>query len=148
QTISAAPGAVVASPVLGAYDPDPDYFYHWFRDSALVMDALRLLSAEASFAAHGRQLFNEFVAFSRNLGKLDGAQAGQAQVRARTAADQLKYLRADAELAAVKGDRVMADTRVNPDGSLDVSNWARPQYDGSSLRALTQLRWWPGLGAS
>ena len=40
------PGSVVASPVLAAYDPEPDYFFHWYRDSAVVMDALRLLRDE------------------------------------------------------------------------------------------------------
>ncbi len=40
QTIIPKPGAVVASPVLAAYDPEPDYYFHWYRDSALVMDAL------------------------------------------------------------------------------------------------------------
>ena len=43
QIIVPKPGSVVASPVLAAYDPEPDYFFHWYRDSALVMDALRLL---------------------------------------------------------------------------------------------------------
>ena len=46
QTIVPKPGSVVASPVLAAYDPEPDYFFHWYRDSALVMDALRLLRNE------------------------------------------------------------------------------------------------------
>ena len=35
QVIRPKPGAVVASPVLAAYDPEPDYFFHWYRDSAL-----------------------------------------------------------------------------------------------------------------
>jgi glucoamylase len=43
QTIVPRKGAIVASPVLGSYDPDPDYFFHWYRDSALVIDALRVL---------------------------------------------------------------------------------------------------------
>ena len=40
QTVRPIAGAIVASPVLGAYDPDPDYFFHWLRDSAVVIDAL------------------------------------------------------------------------------------------------------------
>src|ERR1700683_1375898 len=43
QTVRPQRGAIVASPVLGAYDPEPDYFFHWFRDSAVVIDALRIL---------------------------------------------------------------------------------------------------------
>jgi glucoamylase len=33
---------------------------------------------------------------------------------------------------------------VNPDGTLDVSRWARPQHDGPPLRALALLRWAAG----
>jgi glucoamylase len=36
---------------------------------------------------------------------------------------------------------VAAETRVNPDGTLDISSWPRPQNDGPALRALTLLRW-------
>ena len=42
QVIVPKKGSVVASPVPASYDPDPDYFFHWYRDSAIVMDALRL----------------------------------------------------------------------------------------------------------
>jgi len=31
QRIVPRPGSVLASPVPAAYDPDPDYFFHWFR---------------------------------------------------------------------------------------------------------------------
>jgi len=43
QTVVPKKGSIVASPVLAAYDPDPDYFFHWYRDSAVIIDALRLL---------------------------------------------------------------------------------------------------------
>ena len=46
QTVRPVAGAIVASPVLADWDPDPDYFFHWFRDSALVIDALRSLYAD------------------------------------------------------------------------------------------------------
>ncbi len=51
-----------------------------------------------------------------------------------------QYLRGD-DLSTVFGDAVYADTRVNPDGTLDISRWARPQHDGPPLRALVVLRW-------
>jgi glucoamylase len=35
----------------------------------------------------------------------------------------------------------LAETRVNPDGTLDITDWPRPQHDGPALRALTVLRW-------
>ena len=60
------------------------------------------------------------------------------------APDFLQYLREDADLASVHGDAVVAETRVNPDGTLDISRWARPQHDGPPLRALALLRWAAG----
>ena len=69
QTIIPRPGAVVASPVLAAYDPEPDYFFHWYRDSAVVMEALFLVQDEIPDAAH---LFADFVRFSSDLAALDG----------------------------------------------------------------------------
>src|SRR5262245_55494322 len=30
QTIRAKRGSIVASPVLASWDPEPDYFFHWF----------------------------------------------------------------------------------------------------------------------
>ena len=51
QRIVPRPGSVVASPVLAAYDPDPDYFFHWFRDSAIIIDALRVALARGALDA-------------------------------------------------------------------------------------------------
>jgi glucoamylase len=39
------------------------------------------------------------------------------------------------------GEAVTGETRVNPDATLDISSWPRPQHDGPALRALTLLRW-------
>lgn len=143
QRITPKPGSVVASPVPGAYDPNPDYFYHWFRDSALVIDALRLLylaGGPESEALRGH--FADFVRFSLELECLDGQRTtGSADWRQSFAADYLQFVRGDEDLAAVRGEGVAADTRVNADGSLDISRWARPQYDGPALRALCVLRW-------
>ena len=41
QTIRPARGSIVASPEMAAYDPKPDYFFHWLRNSAIAVDALR-----------------------------------------------------------------------------------------------------------
>lgn len=146
QVIRPARGAVVASPVLASYDPDPDYFFHWYRDSAIVIDALRLLHGADGTPAEAPALFGEFVRFSAALSRLDGRRltAASAEWRGRVAAEFIQYLRPDAELACVHGDAVAADTRVNADGTLDISSWARPQNDGPALRALTLLRWMRG----
>ena len=145
QSVTAHAGSVVASPVLAAYDPDPDYFFHWFRDSAIVMDALRLLQADR-LQPEMHQAFADYVHFSLSLQDLDGESLVKSSGwRAAVMPGFQQFLRGDADLASVRGAQVAADTRVNPDGTLDISQWARPQYDGAALRALTLLRWLPSL---
>ena len=146
QTVHPLRGAIVASPVLAAYDPDPDYFFHWYRDSAVVIDALRLLVEDGSGGPEGLSHFADFVRFSRSLQDLDGrAPAGLPSRRANVAADFVRFLRDDDDFAGVHGEAVAAETRVNPDGTLDISKWARPQHDGPPLRALALLRWLQGV---
>ena len=50
QTIRPSRGSILASTTLGSWDPDPDYFFHWLRDSALVIDALRHLIIDENHA--------------------------------------------------------------------------------------------------
>lgn len=146
QHIRARKGAIVASPVPASYDPDPDYFFHWYRDSAVVIDALRLLHLQGRVGQQGIAHLADFVDFSLALSHLDGAEiVARADRRARVAPDFQRYLRSDAELAAVRGAAVAAETRVNPDATLDISLWARPQHDGPALRALALLRWLAGV---
>lgn len=145
QTVRPIAGAIVASPVPGAYDPDPDYFFHWFRDSAVVIDALRLLYIDRRLGDEALQHLRDFTRFSLALNRLDGRVAAAVpDRRARVAPDFLQFLRDDRDLASAHGDAVVAETRVNPDGTLDVSRWARPQHDGPPLRALALLRWVAG----
>jgi glucoamylase len=142
QTVVPAKGSIVASPVLAAYDPDPDYFFHWYRDSAVVVDALRLLFEDGSAGPSALAQFAHFVRFSLSLQGLDGrALVAAPDWRNRVTPEFTKFLRTDADLASVHGETVAAETRVNPDGTLDISSWPRPQYDGPALRALTLLRW-------
>ncbi|MCC2659067.1 MAG: Glucan 1,4-alpha-glucosidase [Panacagrimonas sp.] len=143
QVVCAERGSVVASIVLADWDPEPDYFFHWFRDSAIVIDALRVLHQAGDLGIEARMHFGDFVRFSLALNRIDGRamRAESAQRVARAQPGFRKFLRDDEELAGVHGEWVVADTRVNPDGTLDVSKWARPQYDGPPLRALALLRW-------
>ena len=142
QTLLPKKGAIVASIVLGAYDPDPDYFFHWYRDSAVVIDALRLLFEQGSIGKVALAHLADFVHFSLSLRALDGrALVASPSWRTNVAEEFEKFLRTDAELASVHGEAVAADTRVNPDGTLDISSWGRPQNDGPALRALCLLRW-------
>jgi glucoamylase len=142
QTVVPIRGSIVASPVLAAYDPDPDYFFHWYRDSAVVVDALRLLFEDGSAGPSALAQFADFVHFSLSLQNLDGRALVEAPAwRTQVAPEFRKFLRTDADLAGVHGEAVAADTRVNPDGTLDISSWPRPQNDGPAMRALTLLRW-------
>ena len=141
QIVRPIAGSVVASPVPAAYDPDPDYFFHWFRDSAIVIDAVRLLYEADHLGGEALTHFADFVRFSLSLQELDGlALVAVPHWRQKVMPEFAQYLRAD-DLLTVSGGEVYADTRVNPDGTLDISRWSRPQHDGSPLRALTVLRW-------
>jgi glucoamylase len=137
QVIVPARGAVLASPALAAYDPDPDYFFHWYRDSALVMDALAL---ERDAVPGSRHLFEDFVDFSLALSRLDGRRMPP-DWRDAAAPDFARYLRGD--IGNAHGDAILAETRVNADGTLDIIDWPRPQNDGPAMRALAVLRWGP-----
>lgn len=143
QSIRPERGSIIASPVFAAYDPDPDYAFHWFRDSAVVIDAMRLLFEQGVVdQQQAESLIVDAVDFAEKLMKLDGrALALDSNWRAQVQPDFVQYLRSNDELAAVHGSSVLGETRVNPDGSLDRTRWARPQYDGAPLRALAMLRW-------
>jgi glucoamylase len=143
QTVVPKKGSIVASPVLAAYDPDPDYFFHWFRDSAVVIDAMRLLRADGSVTVpQALEYFHDFVEFSLSLLTVDGhALVASSAWRAGIQPDFQKFVRPDEELLPVSGGLVSAEARVNPDGTLDISKWARPQHDGPPLRLLAVLRW-------
>ena len=142
QRIVPRPGSVVASPVLAAYDPDPDYFFNWFRDSAIVIDALRVAQAEGFTKQTAVERLREFVDFNQALRKLDGGEfARRGHFRETVQPCFLQYVRPDDEIAAVFGDAVLAEARLSPDGTLDFTRWARPQNDGPALQVLALLRW-------
>jgi glucoamylase len=141
QIVQPRKGSIVASPVLAAYDPEPDYFFHWFRDSAVVIDALRILfqdeAQNGEFLAH----FADFVGFSLSLQDLDGRRLSGFPWRDAVAPDYRQFLRTEADLAAAQGEALLGETRVNPDGTLDISSWPRPQHDGPAMRAIALLHW-------
>jgi glucoamylase len=141
QTVRPVAGSIVASPVLASWDPEPDYFFHWFRDSALVIDAVRLLYEAGALGDEALTHFADFVRFSLSLRALDGRVLAELpHWRSKVLPEFQQYLRGD-DLLEVSGDAVYADARVNPDGTLDISRWTRPQHDGAPLRALTVRRW-------
>lgn len=142
HTIRPVKGAIVASPVLADWNPDPDYFFHWFRDSAVVIEALRLAFESGHVAEEARGHFVDFLRFSLALRNLDGRKlVATLAWRENVKADFVRFLRRAEELEGVHGEAVVAETRVNPDGTLDISSWTRPQHDGAPLRALAVVRW-------
>jgi len=136
QTVTPIKGSIVASSVLAAWDPDPDYFFHWFRDSAVVIDAIRVLHEGGTLGPEALDHFSDFVTFSLSLPHREPVTD-----RAKTKSDFAQYLRPDGEIAAISAEDVAAETRVNPDGTLDISRWSRPQHDGPALRLIAVLRW-------
>ncbi len=141
QTVRPAPGSILASPET-ELNGGPDYFFHWLRDAAAVMEAMRLLAGGADGAAWIAR-FEECVRFSLALGRLDGrAVLSGGDVRARVMPDFLKFVRPDDEIAALAGESVLGDVRYGADGTLDIIKWSRPQHDGAALEALVALRFW------
>jgi len=104
-----APGTVVASPSRTA----PNYYFHWIRDAALVMDTVVTLYQTATnddSRNRYRQALDQYTAFSRG--------------------NQTTLTRAG-----------MGEPKFNMDGSAFNGEWGRPQNDGPALRALTLIRY-------
>src|SRR5215831_5197897 len=111
QRVVPVPGSILASPVPAHYDPDPDYFFHWFRDSAIVIDALCVALA-AGYADRSIVLrrLREFLEFTLSLRSLDGREfLRQSNLRAHVQPAFLQYVRPDAEIEALSGKAVLAD---------------------------------------
>ncbi|KAJ3161735.1 Glucoamylase, intracellular sporulation-specific [Geranomyces michiganensis] len=104
-------GTVVA----GTSKSHPDYWYHWTRDSALVMSVVNGLYARSPVGSETSSLLEtrmwEYVRFS----------------------NWLRFPPRD-------GDDGLGEPKYNVDGSTFTGPWARPQNDGPALRALTTMR--------
>jgi glucoamylase len=142
QTVVPAKGSVLASSVIADWNPEPDYFFHWVRDSAIAMKAVAELMQFAPSAGereHWRRTFNDCVEFSLALTRINGAALPAR--RDTMDAAFVKFLRSDIELAEVSQDALLGEPRFNPDGTVDILHWSRPQFDGPALRALACLRY-------
>ncbi len=141
QTVRPAAGSVLASPAIAFDRGEPDYFFHWVRDSAAVMKAVRILAKAEKPSSEWTARFNEFVGFSLGLRNIDGRRfLANADFRAKASPEMQQYLRSDEEIAAVHGSRAAGDVRYNAGGTLDFIRWNRPQHDGPALRALVAMR--------
>jgi len=102
-------GVVVASPS----KHNPDYWYHWVRDAALVMDLIvdqyqktNVPEKKATFL----NLIWDYVDFSKLNQQTPTPSGGP------------------------------GEPKFNVDGTAFVGPWGRPQNDGPALRALTLIR--------
>jgi glucoamylase len=145
RVVRPALGSVLACPIIASYDPDPDYFFHWARDSAVVMDALRVLIERGTLGPETIRHFGDYVAFGLKLLDLDGPATLHhlGDFRSKVEPYFLQYVREDDDFRTIVGDRVQGEPRFNPDGTLDILKWSRPQHDGPASRALTLLRFLP-----
>jgi glucoamylase len=139
-SVRPAKGSVLASPS----SADPDYFFHWLRDSAAIMDAVRILIHRGDNAESWTRRFNEFVTFSLGLRNISGPSFLEDHAGFRDKMDPwfLQFVRPDAEIAAIEGQRVLGEARHNADGTFEFIRWNRPQHDGPASRALTCMRFW------
>lgn len=109
-----APGVVVASPSR----QDPDYYFHWVRDAALVMDSVVTMYERAPNAADKARFFkllSDYVELSRR-NQLTPNPSGGA------------------------GEMGLGEPKFNVDGSAFTGPWGRPQNDGPALRVNTLAR--------
>ncbi|SMO65907.1 glycoside hydrolase family 15 protein [Paracoccus laeviglucosivorans] len=135
-TVVPAPGSILASPRIASWNPEPDYFHHWIRDSAIVLRALPLaIKADPSAQGFWQQFFADFVAFSLHISDPERAGPSVNPLHGTTQPDHAKFLRPDAELAALGGDAWLEEPRFAADGAPDLERWSRPQDDGPALRA-------------
>lgn len=145
QTVVPVRGSVLGSRAIGDWDPAPDYFFHWVRDSGIVMRTVAELMEDAeddSGRDRWRNHFRDFVRFSLGLCDLDGATfLATSRHRETTRPDHQRFLRPDDEIRGLAGDALLGEPRFHPDGTIDVQRWSRPQYDGPALRALACLRY-------
>jgi len=130
-------GAIVASPVLASYDPDPDYFFHWYRDSAVIIDALRLLYGDGSIGATAHEHLVDFARFSHALLRLDGrALVTDQSWRAAVAPDFTQFLRTDADLSAAHGEAIAGET-----ASILMARWIFRAGHARSTTGSRCARW-------
>jgi glucoamylase len=102
----ALPGAIVASPSRS----NPDYYFHWVRDSGIAAKAILSLYRSAEEPAARRRYLGvllDFADFSRHI---QGTSA-------RTSAG-------------------LGEPKFTVDGAPYTGPWGRPQNDGPAIRAL------------
>ncbi|KAJ3052547.1 Glucoamylase, intracellular sporulation-specific [Rhizophlyctis rosea] len=102
------PGVVVASPSR----KDPDYFYHWTRDAALVLSVAQMVYEHGVDNGGAKDTMLENILWN--------------------------YARFEQHLQTVPNPSSnIAEPKWNVDGTAYTLPWGRPQNDGPALRAQT-----------
>lgn len=107
--LGAAKGAVVASPS----KQDPDYWFHWIRDAALVMSFIvdqYTQTTQSEQKGFYLDLIWDYIQFSKTNQLTANPSGGP------------------------------GEPKFNVDGSAFVGPWGRPQNDGPALRAMTLIQ--------
>lgn len=107
------PGTVLGVVVASPSQHNPNYYYHWIRDAALVMGVvvdlyLRATNAETKKYIHERLI--DYISFSRTNQLTPNMSGG------------------------------LGEPKFLVDGSAYLEPWGRPQNDGPALRAITLVR--------
>ena len=113
----ATAGAVIASPSRA----NPDYYYHWVRDAALVMVPV-LQQYKTTRSARVKNLlfkkFHDYINFSRSNQKIS-----------------------DADPNLIDPRFIMGEPKFTVTGGAYNKGWGRPQNDGPALRAITLIQY-------
>lgn len=145
-TVRPARGSILASTRSAHWDPEPDYFSHWVRDAAIALSAVPMaVAVDPASAAFWHAAIADHVRFS--LAISDPARRGPLTnpLSATTRPDCRRFLRPDADLAALAGEAWLGEPRVAADGGPDLEHWSRPQHDGPALRARVLIDLFDGM---
>jgi glucoamylase len=102
----AMPGVIIASPSRS----NPDYYYHWVRDSGIAARAILWLYESVADPPTRRRYLDvlmDFVEFSKHI-----------------------------QRTAVELGSGLGEPKFNVDGTPFTLPWARPQFDGPAIRAI------------
>jgi glucoamylase len=102
----ARPGAIIASPSRS----NPDYYYHWVRDAAIVIKAVLQLYRSTQEPAARRRYFDRMMEF----------------------VDYSRYI----QQTAVQHGIGLGEPKFSVDGMPYTDPWGRPQDDGPAMRAI------------
>jgi len=92
---------------------DPDYYFHWVRDSSIVMlDVIKAFESRRPYAEPGKfqPMMRDFLELSRSLQRIPSEYG-------------------------------LGEPRYTVDGKADTIPWSRPQFDGPALRALAVMEY-------